>query len=180
MQGRARTCKSGAARTPQTPPIPSAKHGPEGIGVEREQLSDVQLVAPIRFGTGRELFHPAFGALCVMAVCLVFTMGCAVATLAGVGGQTTGASENKPGLPLHIATGKQLFQQHCTSCHGVQGDRMPVSPLFAKGFLQTRGDATLMLTISEGKGAMPAKGGNAALTDYEVKAAVDYLLGLVR
>ena len=32
----------------------------------------------------------------------------------------------------------------------------------------------------KGKGAMPPKGGNSALADAEVKAAVDYLAGLAK
>jgi cytochrome c5 len=33
----------------------------------------------------------------------------------------------------------------------------------------------LYATALKGKGAMPAKGGNASLSDAEVKAAVDYM-----
>jgi cytochrome c5 len=32
----------------------------------------------------------------------------------------------------------------------------------------------------KGKNAMPAKGGNASLSDADVKAAVDYLAGLAK
>jgi cytochrome c5 len=32
----------------------------------------------------------------------------------------------------------------------------------------------------KGKGAMPPKGGNTALPDADVKAAVDYMVGLVK
>ncbi|MEA3155025.1 MAG: hypothetical protein QOK44_2614, partial [Betaproteobacteria bacterium] len=31
-----------------------------------------------------------------------------------------------------------------------------------------------------GKGAMPAKGGNTSLSDADVQAAVDYMVGLVK
>ena len=37
---------------------------------------------------------------------------------------------------------------------------------------------TLYTSALKGKGAMPPKGGNGALPDADVKAAVDYLTGL--
>ncbi len=37
-----------------------------------------------------------------------------------------------------------------------------------------------MQSTLKGKGAMPAKGGNASLADADVKAAVDYLTGLAK
>ncbi|MGS0468737.1 c-type cytochrome [Cobetia marina] len=43
-----------------------------------------------------------------------------------------------------------------------------------------KGDETLYTHAIEGFNAMPAKGGNPALSDEEVKAAVDYLLDSVR
>ena len=39
---------------------------------------------------------------------------------------------------------------------------------------------TLYASALKGKGAMPAKGGDAALADADVKAAVDYLLDLAK
>jgi cytochrome c5 len=41
---------------------------------------------------------------------------------------------------------------------------------------QTDGD--LFYKLTNGKGAMPAKGGNPSLDDDIVKATVDYMIGL--
>ena len=38
------------------------------------------------------------------------------------------------------------------------------------------GKEALYASVIKGKGAMPPKGGNAALSDADVKAAVDYLV----
>ena len=38
----------------------------------------------------------------------------------------------------------------------------------------------LYMSALKGKGAMPPKGGNVALPDADVKAAVDYMVGLVK
>ena len=36
---------------------------------------------------------------------------------------------------------------------------------------------TLVSTALKGKGAMPPKGGHASLSDAEIKAAIEYMLG---
>ena len=38
------------------------------------------------------------------------------------------------------------------------------------------GTEALYASVLKGKGAMPPKGGNAALSDADVKAAVDYMV----
>jgi cytochrome c5 len=42
------------------------------------------------------------------------------------------------------------------------------------------GTDALYASAIKGKGAMPPKGGNPALTDADVKAAVDYLASLAK
>lgn len=77
--------------------------------------------------------------------------------------------------------GKKIYEAGCVACHGAgvagapkAGDRAAWAPRLKAG-----ADA-IYASALKGKGAMPAKGGNAALADNEVKAAVDYLLGLVK
>ena len=72
--------------------------------------------------------------------------------------------------------GKKVFDSTCMACHatGVAGapklgDKAAWAPR-----LQTGMDA-LYSSALKGKGAMPAKGGNTALSDDEVKAGVDYM-----
>lgn len=75
------------------------------------------------------------------------------------------------------AEGEAVYKGLCFSCHdnGVAGspkvgDVEAWAPRIATGM-----DA-MYATSLNGKGAMPAKGGNPALSDDEVKAAVDYMV----
>ena len=77
--------------------------------------------------------------------------------------------------------GKKIFETTCVVCHGTgvagapkAGDKAAWAPRLKTGM-----DA-LYTSALNGKNAMPARGGNNALTDAEVKAAVDYLTGLAR
>ena len=77
--------------------------------------------------------------------------------------------------------GKKVFDTTCTACHtpGVAGapkfgDKKGWAPHLAHGV------DTLYATAIKGKGAMPPKGGNASLSDAEVKAAVDYMVAAVK
>jgi cytochrome c5 len=73
--------------------------------------------------------------------------------------------------------GKKVFETVCTACHtpGVAGapkfgDKAAWAPRIKTGM-----DA-LYNSALHGKGAMPPKGGNASLSDADVKAAVDYMV----
>jgi len=69
--------------------------------------------------------------------------------------------------------GRKAFQESCSRCHGAEGDRIPIAPLNARGFLEGRTDSELVKTISEGKGVMPAF--SKELKDEQVRAVVSYL-----
>lgn len=73
-------------------------------------------------------------------------------------------------------TGEQIYKNVCTSCHAAgvlgapaTGDAAAWAPRLELGF-----DA-LVASVTNGKGAMPAKGGGADLTDTEIQRAVAYL-----
>lgn len=75
------------------------------------------------------------------------------------------------------ADGKAVFEQTCATCHatGVAGapklgDKEAWGPRVAAG------KAALVASVTNGKGAMPAKGGNTALSGEDIGAAVDYIL----
>lgn len=92
-----------------------------------------------------------------------------------------------PGAPAaaagggDAAKGKSVYDAACMACHAAgvagapkAGDKAAWAPR-----LKTGKDA-LYASVLKGKGAMPPKGGNASLSDADVKAAVDYLTGLAK
>jgi cytochrome c5 len=101
-----------------------------------------------------------------------------VAFADAAGAPETGAG---PGAAAGKPDGKKVYDTTCTACHGTgaagapkAGDKAAWAPR-----LKTGANA-LYASALKGKGAMPAKGGNAALADADVKAAVDYLMGLAK
>jgi len=84
-----------------------------------------------------------------------------------------------------VVDGKKVYEGLCQACHGTgaagapkAGDKGAWGPRIAQGkdtlFKHAIGGFT-------GKsGTMPAKGGNPALSDDEVKAAVTHLMGLAK
>lgn len=77
--------------------------------------------------------------------------------------------------------GKKIYDTSCLACHAAgvagapkAGDKAAWAPRLKTGM------NALYANALKGKGAMPAKGGNAALSEAELKAAVDYLAGLVK
>ena len=77
--------------------------------------------------------------------------------------------------------GKKVYDATCMACHATGaanapklGDKAAWAPRLKAG------KDALYAAALKGKGAMPPKGGNAALPDADVKAAVDYLVGASR
>lgn len=73
--------------------------------------------------------------------------------------------------------GQQVYQSACVVCHqaGVAGapkfgDKAAWAPRIELGM------ESLYTSSLKGKGAMPPKGGQTALSDAEIKAAVDYMV----
>ncbi len=83
----------------------------------------------------------------------------------------------KAGAPAAKASGNgsKVYGSACATCHdaGIAG-----SPKFGdKAAWAPRIAAGKMYEVAlKGKGGMPAKGGNASLSDADVKAAVDYMV----
>jgi cytochrome c5 len=74
--------------------------------------------------------------------------------------------------------GGKVYQSVCVMCHGTGlmgspkfGDKVAWKPRIAAGL------ATLYEHAIKGIRTMPAKGGNSSLSDAEVSAAVDYMVG---
>ena len=83
------------------------------------------------------------------------------------------------------AGGEGVYKNACVACHGAgiagapkAGDKAAWSSRIAQGKPTLYDHA---VRGYQGKaGVMPAKGGNAALPDADVKAAVDYMVSLAR
>lgn len=96
---------------------------------------------------------------------------------------TTAAVPSAPAAPAaENPLGKSVFGKTCAMCHAAgvagapkPGDKADWGPRIAQG------RDTLYKHALEGftgsKGMMPARGGGASLSDEEVKAAVDFMVG---
>lgn len=75
------------------------------------------------------------------------------------------------------ASGEAIYNKSCASCHasGVAG-APKVGDAAAWKDRIAEGENTLYDHAINGFQSMPAKGGNASLTDDQVKAAVDYMV----
>ena len=79
-----------------------------------------------------------------------------------------------------LAKGETIYTATCQACHGAGvlgapkiGDKALWEPRIAKGM------DVLYASSINGIKMMPARGGNAALKDDEMKAAVDYMVSKV-
>ncbi len=79
------------------------------------------------------------------------------------------------------AEGKDVYTKACSVCHiaGVAGapkltEKAKWAPLFKNG------PDALTAAVIKGKGAMPPRAGNASLSDADIKAAVEYMIGQVK
>ena len=72
---------------------------------------------------------------------------------------------------------EEVYQSACVACHaaGVAG-APKTGDKESWGARVDQGLAALVNSAVNGKGAMPAKGGQPALTDEEVQSAVQYML----
>jgi cytochrome c5 len=75
-------------------------------------------------------------------------------------------------------SGEQIYEATCKLCHsaGVAGAPKFGDKAAWEPRLTQQGFDTLVSTAISGKGAMPPKGGNAKLSDAEIKSAIEYML----
>ncbi|TFY97785.1 c-type cytochrome [Ramlibacter rhizophilus] len=83
--------------------------------------------------------------------------------------------------PVAAGAGEALYKQACMACHaaGVAGapklgDKSAWAPRLSAGV------DGLLQSVVKGKGAMPPKGGAAAATEAQLRAAVEYMVGTVK
>lgn len=79
--------------------------------------------------------------------------------------------------PVHADGGEQVYKAACSACHqaGIAG-APKIDDQAAWSDRAKVGLGQLVHSAVNGKGAMPAKGGNASLSDAEVKSAVEFML----
>lgn len=94
----------------------------------------------------------------------------ATALMAGLSTTTAHADDD--------INGQRIYDGNCAGCH--DGGRGPQRGANGWKVRLKAGDETLYNHAIEGIGGMPARGGNEALSDEEVEAAVDYLVAPAR
>ena len=93
------------------------------------------------------------------------------------------AAASAPAAPAQPAAagpvdGKAVYGKACVACHATGDSNAP--KLADKAAWAPRlgaGGDGLLKSVIAGKGAMPPKAGNPGLTDAEIRAAVEYMVG---
>jgi len=104
-----------------------------------------------------------------------------MANQAGANFKAPAASKEKPAAAQahagHGADGKAVYDKLCVACHQQSvagspklGDKAAWAPR-----VQT-GTGALVQSVIKGKGAMPPKAGNPALSEGEIRAAVEFMV----
>jgi cytochrome c5 len=92
-----------------------------------------------------------------------------------------GMKQVHEGAIAAMQMGKAVYEKTCAACHdtGVAGaPKVGDKAAWAEHIAE--GTEHLVQTAIKGEGAMPPKGGNPALSEEEVRAAVNYMIGLSR
>jgi cytochrome c5 len=89
----------------------------------------------------------------------------------------SGARFKQPAVASQKADGKKVYETTCSACHatGVAGAPKPGDKAAWAPHLM-HGVDHLVESALKGKGAMPPKGGNASLSDDDVRAAVEFMV----
>jgi len=73
-----------------------------------------------------------------------------------------------------VLRGADLYRRHCAVCHGNNGQPvLPTAPDFTKPMALLKPDLTLLASVRQGRGAMPAYQG--VLRDREILDIVAHL-----
>ncbi len=91
-------------------------------------------------------------------------------------GTVTAKSDDTSNGPSAARSGEEVYKASCMACHaaGVANAPKPSDKAAWEPRVATGLDA-LMKTAIDGKGAMPARGGNPAITDEEIKASILFM-----
>lgn len=125
-------------------------------------------------------------------VALLATAGLALVSAACAGGPAPTPTPPPTPTPTSGGSGNAeegmvLFQQSCSSCHGLEAEGIPGlgKDLRTSAFVKGLSDEELLAFIKQGRGVgdpanttgvdMPPKGGNPALTDADLRAIIAYI-----
>ena len=111
---------------------------------------------------------------------LVDSSGQAVASAGATASVATEAAPAASGIDPNTR-GKEIYKMACFSCHDMGiagapklGDSAAWAPRIATGF------DSLYNTAINGRGAMPPKGGRVDMSDDEIKATVQFMVGMAQ
>ena len=74
-----------------------------------------------------------------------------------------------------VAVGAKLYQRHCASCHGTEGEGIDAPALANPMFLSSASDAFIRHAIAEGREETPMPGYGETLEDGELDALTAFL-----
>jgi cytochrome c5 len=81
-------------------------------------------------------------------------------------------------VPAAAADGQAIYAANCAACHTALkpklGDKIAWEPLIKQG------EDALVAAVIRGKGTMPPRAGKPALSDGDIKAAVEYMESTVK
>lgn len=84
-----------------------------------------------------------------------------------------------PGAHASADDGKEIYTKSCALCHTALSPKLVGDKAAWEPRLKLGNDA-LVASVIKGKGAMPPKGGNAKLSESDIKAAVEYMLTAIK
>jgi cytochrome c5 len=134
-------------------------------------------------GAHRRMPLPA-AAVAALGIVVAFVPAPRLANAADAADAASAAGANYPAFP-GLERGREVWLGTCQACHG-EGfadappvtDRAAWAPRVAKG-KTTLYEHALKGFFGPGSTMMPPRGGNDALADDDVRAAVDYMVRLV-
>ena len=76
------------------------------------------------------------------------------------------------------AEGKEIYAKACSACHIAGVANAPkLTDKAAWASLIKQGNDALVASVIKGKGVMLPRAGNASLSDADIKAATEYMIG---
>ncbi|PWQ99811.1 c-type cytochrome [Leucothrix pacifica] len=95
--------------------------------------------------------------------------------------ETTAASDKAPAVMVNNVAGINTYAKNCYVCHDSGAAGSPkLGDTTAWSERLAKGQDALYDSAINGVNAMPARGGNSALSDEDIQAAVDYMISTVK